>query len=225
MSGSSPSSSFFAQAERLADLVQGSAEARHRGQRVERIWRYRSYQGGEPAQTIDWRQSARGEKIFVRESEMPAFRDIFLWTGGETVHARAMLWLAALARLLVRAERTVGWLGPDLRKTKTLSRVDGLFPIGQQPSFDRVFPPDPPQLARSLVVLVEEFSGKEERHVSALQSMAARGNHGILMDLGAALPSFRADVQKAGWVYLSLEPAESDERAVIRLWEAVLSFR
>lgn len=43
------------------------------------FWQYRPVLPGEPVNRIDWRQSARSERAFVRETEREAAQTLCLW--------------------------------------------------------------------------------------------------------------------------------------------------
>lgn len=91
----------------------------------EDFWQFRDYQPGDASRDVDWRQTAKGERVFIRqrESEMP--QTVFFWRDAAegmafTSSRRWMakkdyadiLWLAAGAILLKGGER-VAVLGSD----------------------------------------------------------------------------------------------------------------
>jgi len=78
------------------------------------FWQYRQAMPGEPASRIDWRQSARSSRAYVRETEWEAAQSVFLWHDPSPSMRwrsdkrlplkteRAELLLLALASLLLR---------------------------------------------------------------------------------------------------------------------------
>jgi uncharacterized protein (DUF58 family) len=110
-------------AQRIAQtIVQGTHGRRISGP-GEDFWQYRLYTSGDPANRIDWRKSARSQKVLIRENEWAAANTLWLWVDGGTgmrfqsrlaaaskLH-RASLIAMALAILAVRAGERVGYLG------------------------------------------------------------------------------------------------------------------
>ena len=45
----------------------------------ETFWQFRPFSAGEAAQRIDWRRSARDDRLFVREREWEAAHTVWLW--------------------------------------------------------------------------------------------------------------------------------------------------
>ncbi|QQR68513.1 MAG: DUF58 domain-containing protein [Alphaproteobacteria bacterium] len=88
----------------------------------EAFWQFRRYAPGDSARAIDWRRSARGDALFVRETEQESAQTVWLWCDAsgsmgyrgtraeETKHRRARLVLLALALLLRRAGEGVRML-------------------------------------------------------------------------------------------------------------------
>lgn len=112
------------EAERVAATVAQGVHGRRRTGVGETFWQFRTYQPGDDARTIDWRQSARAvHGYFVREQEWEAAESVWIWcdlsasmaTGSfaaaESKRDRAILLAIALAVLLVRAGERVALLG------------------------------------------------------------------------------------------------------------------
>ncbi len=109
-------------AERVASTVAQGVHGRRRVGQGETFWQFRRYQPGDSAQMIDWRQSARSQHLFVRETEWEAAQSVWLWRDGsasmryrsgkalpEKVE-RAELLVLALASLLVRGGERIALL-------------------------------------------------------------------------------------------------------------------
>lgn len=112
------------EAERVAATVAQGVHGRRRTGIGETFWQFRSYQPGDDARSIDWRQSARASHgYFVREQEWEAAESVWIWcdlspsmargsfAAAETKRDRAILLAIALAVLLVRAGERVALLG------------------------------------------------------------------------------------------------------------------
>lgn len=69
----------LAEAERVAAVVASGVHGRRRAGQGETFWQYRNYQTTDAASQIDWRRSARGDQIFVRDNEWEAANTVYLW--------------------------------------------------------------------------------------------------------------------------------------------------
>ncbi len=101
-------------ADRVAATVAQGVHGRRRAGMGDSFWQYRQALPGEPASRIDWRQSARSSRAFVRETEWEAAQSVYLWHDPSASMRwrsratlplkgeRAELLLLALASLLLR---------------------------------------------------------------------------------------------------------------------------
>lgn len=89
-------------AERVASTVWQGVHGRRRVGQGDSFWQFRPFTAGDAAARIDWRQSARGDRYFVRETEWEAAQTVALWRDA----GAAMRWKSALApvRKIERAE-------------------------------------------------------------------------------------------------------------------------
>ncbi len=113
-------------AERVASTVAQGVHGRRRAGQGDSFWQFRPAMTGDAANRIDWRQSARTARLYVRETEWEAAQTIVLWRDGgvrmdwrshlasETKRARADLLLLALAVLLLRGGEKVRLAIPGL---------------------------------------------------------------------------------------------------------------
>jgi uncharacterized protein (DUF58 family) len=114
-------------AERVAATVAQGVHGRRRVGQGETFWQFRQYEPGDSAQRIDWRESAKSQRLYVRETEWEAAQSVWLWsdasasmdyTSGrelESKRDRADLLLLALAGLLMRGGERATLLGSGLR--------------------------------------------------------------------------------------------------------------
>ena len=105
-----------------ATVAQGVHGRRRTGQ-GESFWQFRPFTAGDPVTRIDWRQSAKSDRAFVRETEWEAAQTILLWRdaspsmrwrsrlAASEKQERAGLLLLALAALLLRGGERVALLG------------------------------------------------------------------------------------------------------------------
>jgi len=113
-------------AERVASAVIQGTHGRRRTGTGETFWQFRQYEPGDAAGRIDWRESAKSQHLFVRETEWEAAQSVFLWRDSSpsmdyasdpnhpTKRARADLLTLALAALLVRGGERVALMGSGL---------------------------------------------------------------------------------------------------------------
>lgn len=111
------------EAERVAATVMPGLHGRRRAGPGEAFWQFRPYVAGDQASRIDWRQSGKSDRLFVRETEWEAAQTVALWTatgaGMEwrsskevpSKALRAQLLLLALASLLLRGGERVRIFG------------------------------------------------------------------------------------------------------------------
>src|SRR5690606_18472365 len=64
-------------AQRVAATVMHGVHGRRRMGPGETFWQFRHYQPGDPAQRIDWRQSAKATNVFIREHEWVAAQSVW----------------------------------------------------------------------------------------------------------------------------------------------------
>lgn len=115
-------------AERVAATVAQGIHGRRRVGQGETFWQFRQYQPGDAVTRIDWRESAKSQRLYIRETEWEAAQSVWLWrdpsasmnyssagyvAGGSwpTKRDRAELLLVALASLLVRGGERVAMQG------------------------------------------------------------------------------------------------------------------
>jgi uncharacterized protein (DUF58 family) len=110
-------------AERIASTVMQGIHGRRRSGHGDAFWQFRAYSPGDAAAAVDWRQSAKADRLFVRETEWEAAQTVLLWRDPspsmrwrssrnlEEKSARAELLLLALASLLLRGGERVRLLG------------------------------------------------------------------------------------------------------------------
>ncbi len=111
------------QAERVASTVMQGVHGRRRPGQGDAFWQFRPYSPGDSAARVDWRQSAKSDRLFVRETEWEAAQTVALWcqSGPEMAwrsdpllpdkRTRAELLVLALSALLFRGGERVRLFG------------------------------------------------------------------------------------------------------------------
>jgi uncharacterized protein (DUF58 family) len=126
------------EAERVAATVAAGVHGRRRVGMGESFWQFRPFVAGDSVQRIDWRQSAKSERTFVRELEWEGAQTCFLWRDGSPSmdwrsaeslplkKARAELLLLALAALLLRGGERVRLAGAELALPRSPAALPSL---------------------------------------------------------------------------------------------------
>src|SRR6476660_5260577 len=71
--------SLVASAKELAATVMHGVHGRKRAGVGETFWQFRPFVYGESTSRIDWRRSARDDRIYVREREWEAAHTVWIW--------------------------------------------------------------------------------------------------------------------------------------------------
>lgn len=182
------------EAERVAATVVLGVHGRKRSGPGESFWQYRPYGFGDPVTRVDWRKSARSDRVFIRENEWEAANTLWLWPSPSPTmifkshlatvskRDRADLMGLALASLALRAQERVGLInGPDapghsrailLRMAEHMLRHEG----------PRL--PDAARLRRfASVVLLGDFFETIPEISAAITPMAAAGVAGHVVHI------------------------------------------
>jgi uncharacterized protein (DUF58 family) len=219
-------------ADRVAATVAQGVHGRRRVGQGDSFWQFRQYQPGDAPQRIDWRESAKSQRVYVRETEWEAAQSVWLWRDFSpsmdyassrdlpTKRARAELLLVALAALLIRGGERATLLGsglPPLSGRVALTRIAALVerPGGggeSLPAFQSL-----PRYAQ--IVLMGDFLSPLPEIQAALASFAAAGTRGhILQVLDPAEETLPfdgrvrfEDLEDAGDVLISRVEAVRDE--------------
>jgi uncharacterized protein (DUF58 family) len=181
-------------AERVAATVSQGVHGRRRVGGGETFWQFRQYQPGDAAQRIDWRQSAKSDRVYVRETEWEAAQSVWLWRDGSpsmrwsssknrvTKLERADLLMLALASLLARGGEHLALLGqgaPPMAARTAIRRLAALLERDGLPTAN-LPPPEPlPRYARA--VLFGDFLSPLDELRRTIADFARRGVRGHLM--------------------------------------------
>ena len=183
-------------AERVAATVAQGVHGRRRVGQGETFWQYRHYDLGDQPQSIDWRQSAKSDMVFVRQMEWEAAQSVWLWrdTSGsmgwtsdrnhQSKRERADLLVLALSVLLMRGGEHVALLGSGLRPSASranLTRIAALVQNGE-PATDNL-PPALPLPRSAQLVFVSDFLSPLEDIDRALRYYGEGGQRGALLQV------------------------------------------
>ena len=186
--------------ERVAATVSQGVHGRRRVGQGETFWQFRRYGFGDSTQLIDWRQSAKSQPVFVRETEWEAAQTVWLWRDGSPSMSyqsadslpskieRADLLLLALASLLVRGGEHVALLGTGMTPASGRGMLIRLWSMieaqdleaetrqGSLPSLETL-----PRYSR--VVMIGDFLSPLEETRESIGAFANQGVRGHLVQV------------------------------------------
>lgn len=187
----------MAAAERAVVTLTTGDHPQHRSGMGERFWQYREYDPSDRPQDIDWRQSAKGDHVYVRQKERQTAQTVLFWAQNDrgmqmktgqaqnTKHESAVIMALALGILLTRAGERIGPLQEPARAGRndlalqflgeTLCSKPSPFPAGPLlPHAHRL-----PQ--QSSIVLAGDFMQPTSAIEKMLSGLASRSPHGLLI--------------------------------------------
>ncbi len=110
------------------------------------FWQYRPFESGEPVRLVDWRRSARSDRLYVREQEWETNQVLWLWVDRSasmrfasrpalpTKENRALLMAFTAAWLAWESGERVGWLAGTRQTAATGPAARRLLAAACQPS-------------------------------------------------------------------------------------------
>lgn len=175
------------EARRLAAAAPG-VHGRRRAGPGEAFWQFRDHRPEDGAKLVDWRRSARGDRLYVREREKEAAQTALFWIdpdagfdwssggGWPTKKRRAMAICLALSILFTRGGERVGALGgsPPRTGARAIDRLADELSRAKFPT-----PPTPP--SRSAVIFASDFYASPDDWRERLRIAAAAGATGALL--------------------------------------------
>jgi uncharacterized protein (DUF58 family) len=182
------------EAERVASTVMQGVHGRRRAGMGDSFWQFRPYLAGDAAARVDWRQSAKAERLYLRETEWEAAQSVVLWRDGGprmqwrshlaevTKKDRASLLLLALAALLLRGGERVRLLPGPPRSFQGRGALPALAEALA------LAPEAPPSAADALprharIVMFSDFLGPLEETRAIAAQLAARPLSGRMLQI------------------------------------------
>jgi len=187
------------EAERLAQSLVPGVHGRRRAGPGETFWQYRSAQPGDTHASIDWRRSARSDRLYVREMEWEAAETVMIWCdrsramqyqsdrSPRSKAERAALIALALGVLLARGDERFGLIGTDAERPATgetqLMRMAAILTARSPAAPDYGTAPRilTPRVGRAL--FVSDFLGPEAAIFPGLTAAAGRGIAGVMVQV------------------------------------------
>lgn len=181
-------------AKEMASGVMHGIHGRRRAGVGETFWQFRPFVRGESASRVDWRRSARDDRVYVREREWEAAHTIWIWTDRSPSMAfqsrlatqskldRALVLGLASADLLVRGGERVGLLGltRPLSTRAVIERFAEVLAAGSLQDGEDL-PPAGALEPRARAVLLSDFLSPPQEIAARLSELASRGARGHLV--------------------------------------------
>lgn len=189
--------SLLVAAKEVAATVMHGVHGRRRAGAGETFWQFRPFVFGEASSRIDWRRSARDDRLYVREREWEAAHTVWIWcdrspsmgyVSGLALQPkidRGLVLGLALADLLVRGGERVGILGltrafasRNIVERLSERMVEETIRPGHIPS---ELPPADALAPRTQAVVIGDFLSDPDDIARAIHGMASRGARGHLV--------------------------------------------
>ncbi len=182
-------------AERVATTVAQGVHGRRRVGTGETFWQFRQYEPGDPVPRIDWRESAKSMRLYIRETEWEAAQSVWLWRDSSasmdyassaalaSKRARTDLLLLALAALLVRGGERVALLGSGLPPASGRAVLSRLALTLERPSRGDNLPQFEPLPRYGQLVMIGDLLAPLEEIHTLVGRFAATGLRGHLLQV------------------------------------------
>jgi len=184
----------LAAALRVAATVEQGVHGRKRVGAGDAFWQFRQYQQGDPTTRIDWRQSAKSDRLYLREMEWAAAQSVWLWRDASASmnwrsspalplkSERAEVLVLAVAALLLRAGERVALLGGEFRPSASRSSLERLV-LALGLDAPASLPPSVALPRFAQLVLIGDFLSPLPAIETALRPFAERGLTGHLVQI------------------------------------------
>jgi uncharacterized protein (DUF58 family) len=183
-------------AERLASSISLGVHGRRKAGMGESFWQFRRYAPEDPAASVDWRQSAKSQHLFVREREWEAAQAVWFWRDGSatmrfksqfsdvTKLERATVLALALASLLIRGGERIALFAPGrmAKSGRGALRQMAHELIDLSPD-DRTLPPDVSIGRHPQFVWISDFLSPLEEIESAMRRLSGTEAAGHLVQI------------------------------------------
>lgn len=179
------------QAERVAATVMQGVHGRRRPGQGDAFWQFRPYVAGDAAARVDWRQSAKSDRLYVRETEWEAAQTVALWCQSGPGMAwrssrdlpekrfRAELLVLALASLLFRGGERVRLFGLP----RAFAGRGALAALAEALPRQAPLPEDERVPRHARAVLVGDFLAPLPETRNAVAALASRSVRGHLVQV------------------------------------------
>ncbi len=174
-------------AEKVAHSFMRGVHGRRRVGTGEAFWQFRPYQPGDGSRDIDWRQTAKRDETFVRQTEWEAAQTVWLYRDASasmdfnSKKEYAEILLLALGIVLLNGGEQVGLLGTGLAPQTGTAAIQRVYEmLGAQ---THLVEGGRPVAAKSHAVLLSDFYFPVEDLALFCESLAARHVTGTLVQV------------------------------------------
>jgi uncharacterized protein (DUF58 family) len=190
-------------AERIAATVTQGVHGRRRVGSGDVFWQHRPYYPGDELKRLDWRQSAKSDKIYLRQMEWSAAQTVYLWCDLSpsmdyaskkdlpTKAERSLVLLLALSNVLARAGERVALIGdpePPISgravAERLADRLQHRTQVAQNNAEnERSLPPPILLPAHAHAVMISDFLSPIDEFRALIERFAARDVRGHLLQV------------------------------------------
>jgi uncharacterized protein (DUF58 family) len=216
-------------AREVAASVLHGVHGRRRAGQGETFWQFRPFAAGEAATRIDWRRSAKDDRLYVREREWEAAHTVLIWVDRSASMAfcsqlalqskadRALVLGLAIADLLVRGGERVGLAGlvPPIAVRNVVERfAEAMLHDEQRPDYVPAELPQALRLPRNArALLIGDFLSDAQAVANMIAASGGQGARGHLVMI--------ADPVEDAFPFTGhVELVDVDSRATLRIGEA-----
>jgi uncharacterized protein (DUF58 family) len=182
------------EARRVAANLAHGIHGRRRAGAGETFWQFRPFVTGEAAHRIDWRRSARDDRLYVREREWETAQTVWFWIDrsgsmgyvSDLAQApkieRAIVLGLALADSFVEAGERVGMLGlMSPRATRRIAETMAQTLVTDRSALEEDLPPQAPVAPQHEAVLISDFLSPTREITAMVEGISSRGARGHLV--------------------------------------------
>jgi uncharacterized protein (DUF58 family) len=181
------------EATRLAAGAAAGGHGRRRAGSGDEFWQYRPRESHEGPRAVDWRRSARGDRLFVRETEWSVAKTLYSWVDlrpGMEAGEKNALNKAGRGAALALATSSVAARGGERVAVLGAGRIPAtrcdmhrmiLDYDGAGADFPLVEP------RRAVLLIVSDFYEPVDVWIQRLRPHAAAGADGILLNVSAGM--------------------------------------
>ena len=182
------------EARRVAATLSHGIHGRRRAGQGESFWQFRPFVAGEAAQRVDWRRSARDDRLYVREREWETAHTIWFWIdrsasmgfASDLAQApkieRALVLGLALADAFVEGGERVGLLGLMApRASRQIAERVAETLVADRSSLEDDLPPRAAVATLDEAVLISDFLSPVDQIATVIDGISGRGARGHLV--------------------------------------------
>lgn len=187
------------QADRVANVISHGEHGRRQNGSGESFWQFRQHVQGDPTSTINWRQSAKSQNLYVRENEWEGAESVWFWCdrslsmdycsrfAQQSKLERALLLTLALAGLLIRGGERTGLLGAGMAPGSgraALNRMSEslLLSAASATAYENL-PLTRPLPRFSKLLLISDFLSPIEEVSQMIREFTAHGAQGHMLQV------------------------------------------